>query len=76
MFEGRSLRNLIDLVSQLEEKKIGFRSLRESMDTSSSGGTLIFHVFGALAEFEHNIIRDRTNAGLAAIKQASELQAK
>ena len=65
---GRSLRNLLDLVAQLEEKKVGFRSLQESMDTSSSGGRLIFHVFGALAEFERNLIKDRTNAGLAAAR--------
>lgn len=63
---GRSLRNLLDLVAQLEAKKVGFRSLQESMDTSSSGGKLIFHVFGALAEFGRNLIKDRTNAGLAA----------
>ncbi len=48
---GRSLGNLLELVAQLEDKKVGFRSLQESMDTSSSGGELIFHVFGALAEF-------------------------
>ncbi len=65
---GRSLRNLLELVAQLEERKVGFRSLQESMDTSSSGGKLIFHVFGALAEFERNLIRDRTNAGLAAAR--------
>ena len=65
---GRSLRNLLDLVAQLEEKKVGFRSLQESMDTSSSGGKLIFHIFGSLAEFERNLIRDRTNAGLAAAR--------
>ncbi len=65
---GRSLRNLLELVAQLEDKKVGFRSLQESMDTSSSGGKLIFHVFGALAEFERNLIRDRTNAGLAAAR--------
>ncbi len=65
---GRSLRNLLELVVQLEDKKVGFSSLQESMDTSSSGGKLIFHVFGALAEFERNLIRDRTNAGLAAAR--------
>ncbi len=65
---GRSLRNLLELVAQLEDKKVGFSSLQESMDTSSSGGKLIFHVFGALAEFERNLIRDRTNAGLAAAR--------
>jgi len=65
---GRSLRNLIDLVGELEERKVGFRSLQESMDTSSSGGKLIFHVFGALAEFERNLIRERTQAGLSAAR--------
>ncbi len=65
---GRSLRNLLELVAQLEDKKVGFSSLQESMDTSSSGGKLIFQVFGALAEFERNLIRDRTNAGLAAAR--------
>jgi DNA invertase Pin-like site-specific DNA recombinase len=65
---GRSLRDLIELVRQLEEWKVGFRSLQESMDTSSSGGKLIFHVFGALAEFERNLIRERTVAGLSAAR--------
>ena len=65
---GRSLRNLIELVGQLDETKIGFRSLQEAMDTSTSGGKLIFHVFGALAEFERNLIRDRTQAGLSAAR--------
>ncbi len=65
---GRSLRNLIDLVGQLDETKIGFRSLQEAMDTSTSGGKLIFHVFGALAEFERNLIRDRTQAGVSAAR--------
>ncbi len=65
---GRSLRNLIELVGQLDEMKVGFRSLQEAMDTSTSGGKLIFHVFGALAEFERNLIRDRTQAGLSAAR--------
>ena len=65
---GRSLRNLIELVGQLDERKVGFRSLQEAMDTSTSGGKLIFHVFGALAEFERNLIRDRTQAGLSAAR--------
>ncbi len=65
---GRSLRNLLELVAQLEDKRVGFRSVQESMDTASSGGKLIFQVFGALAEFERNLIRDRTNAGLAAAR--------
>jgi DNA invertase Pin-like site-specific DNA recombinase len=61
---GRSLRELIDLVGELEGKGVGFRSLKESLDTTTAGGRLIFHVFGALAEFEREIIRERTMAGL------------
>ena len=65
---GRSLRHLIDTVSELEERGIGFRSLQESIDTTTSGGRLIFHIFGALAEFERNLIRERTMAGLRAAR--------
>src|SRR5204862_5632704 len=65
---GRSLRDLIDLVGTLESKRIGLKSLQESVDTTSSGGKLIFHMFGALAEFERNLIRERTQAGLAAAR--------
>ena len=61
---GRSLRELIDLVGELEGRGVGFRSLKESLDTTTAGGRLIFHVFGALAEFEREIIRERTVAGL------------
>ncbi len=61
---GRSLRELIDLVGELEGRGVGFRSLNESLDTTTAGGRLIFHVFGALAEFERQIIRERTMAGL------------
>lgn len=61
---GRSLRELIDLVGELEGRGVGFRSLKESLDTTTAGGRLIFHVFGALAEFEREIIRERTLAGL------------
>ncbi len=63
---GRSLRNLIDVVTELETLGIGFRSVTESIDTTTSGGKLIFHIFGALAEFERDLIRERTNAGLVA----------
>ena len=52
-------------MGDLEERKVGFRSLQEAMDTSISGGKLIFHVFAALAELEHGIIQERTKAGLA-----------
>lgn len=65
---GRSMKNLIEVVSGLEAKKIGFKSLRENIDTTSTCGSLIFHVFGALAEFEREIIRERTNAGLTAAR--------
>ena len=56
------------MVSQLEARGIGLKSLHESIDTTSSSGKLIFHVFGALAEFERNLIRERTQAGLVAAR--------
>jgi DNA invertase Pin-like site-specific DNA recombinase len=65
---GRSLRNLIDVVTELETLGIGFRSVTESIDTTTSGGKLIFHIFGALAEFERDLIRERTQAGLTAAR--------
>ncbi len=65
---GRSLRHLIDTVTALDERGVGFRSLRESIDTTTAGGRLVFHIFGALAQFEREIIRDRTVAGLAAAR--------
>ena len=65
---GRSLKHLLETVSKLEERGIGFRSLQESIDTTTSGGRLIFHIFGALAEFERNLIRERTMAGLRAAR--------
>ncbi|MCA9974128.1 MAG: recombinase family protein [Anaerolineales bacterium] len=65
---GRSLKHLLETVSLLEERGIGFRSLQESIDTTTSGGRLIFHIFGALAEFERNLIRERTMAGLKAAR--------
>jgi DNA invertase Pin-like site-specific DNA recombinase len=65
---GRSLKDLIEIIGSLEKRGIGFRSLQESIDTTTSGGRLIFHVFGALAEFERNLIRERTRAGLAAAR--------
>ena len=70
---GRNLKHLIELVTQLEEKGIGFRSLTESMDTMTCSGKLIFHIFGALAEFERNLIRERTRAGLTAARARGRL---
>jgi len=65
---ARSLKHLIELISHLEENKIGFKSVTEAIDTTTSGGRLVFHIFGALAEFERNLIRDRTMAGLEAAR--------
>ena len=65
---GRSLKHLIETVGDLEARGIAFVSLREAIDTSTPGGRLIFHVFGALAEFERDLIRERTLAGLAAAR--------
>lgn len=65
---GRSLKNLIELVERLDAAKVGLRSLQENIDTTSSGGKLVFHLFGALAEFERNLIRERTQAGLVAAR--------
>ena len=65
---GRSLKHLIETISALAERKIGFKSITENIDTTTSGGKLIFHIFGALAEFERDIIRERTQAGLTAAR--------
>lgn len=65
---GRSLRDLIDWISYLDLHSVAFRSLQESIDTLTPGGKLIFHMFGALAEFERNLIRERTQAGLIAAR--------
>src|SRR4051812_46435429 len=70
---GRSLVHLIDTIRQLQERGIGFRSLQEQIDTTTSGGKLVFHVFGALAEFERDLIRERTHAGLAAARARGRL---
>jgi DNA invertase Pin-like site-specific DNA recombinase len=65
---GRSLKHLIETITHLNNRKIGFKSLTENIDTTKSGGKLIFHIFGALAEFERDIIRERTLAGLQAAR--------
>jgi len=66
---GRSMVHLIDTVRGLEARGVGFRSLTEGIDTTTAGGTLIFHIFGALAQFERDLIRERTGAGLKAAEQ-------
>lgn len=65
---GRSLPHLIETITRLQGRGIGFKSLTEQIDTTTSGGKLIFHVFAALAEFERDVIRERTQAGLAAAR--------
>src|SRR3954470_18560593 len=70
---GRSLSHLIETVRQLQDQGVGFRSLQEQIDTTTSGGKLVFHVFGALAEFERDLIRERTHAGLQAARARGRL---
>ena len=65
---GRSLKDLLTIVEDLNARGIQFKSLTENIDTTSSGGKLIFSIFGAIAEFERQIIRDRTLAGLASAR--------
>lgn len=65
---GRSLKDLLSIAETLEQRGVGLKSLHESIDTTSSGGRLIFHMFGALAEFERNLVRERTRAGLQAAR--------
>lgn len=70
---GRSLGDLVKLVTTLEEKGIGFESLQEKIETTSASGKLVFHVFAALAEFERNLISERTRAGLKAARARGRL---
>jgi DNA invertase Pin-like site-specific DNA recombinase len=65
---GRSLPHLIETVTGLADRGVAFKSLTESIDTTHTGGRLIFHIFGALAEFERDLIRERTRAGLTAAR--------
>ena len=65
---GRSLKNLVEIISTLEDSGIGFCSIKENIDTTTAGGRLVFHIFGALAEFEHTLIKERTHAGLASAR--------
>lgn len=70
---GRSVQHLIELIQLLDEKKVGFQSIQENIDTTTSGGKLIFHMFSALAEFERDLIRERTQAGLKAARARGRL---
>jgi DNA invertase Pin-like site-specific DNA recombinase len=70
---GRSLKELIEWINYLEEKGVAFQSVQESINTSTSTGKLVFHIFGALAEFERNLIRERTQAGLVAARARGKL---
>ena len=70
---GRSLGDLVAIITSLDERGVGFESLTEKIDTNSAAGRLIFHVFAALAEFERNLIRERTMAGLAAARQRGRI---
>src|ERR671919_2610249 len=70
---GRSLKHLIETITELNNRKIGFKSVQESIDTTTSGGKLVFHIFGALAEFEREIIRERTKAGLTAARSRGKV---
>jgi DNA invertase Pin-like site-specific DNA recombinase len=65
---GRSLKDLVERVERLRERGVGFRSLQEGIDTTSPSGKLVFHVFASLAEFERELIRERTMAGLASAR--------
>ncbi len=65
---GRSLSHLIQTTTGLENRQVGFKSLQEGIDTTTSSGKLVFHIFGALAEFERSLTRERTHAGLKAAR--------
>jgi len=70
---GRSLPHLIETIGALEARGVGFKSVQESIDTTTPGGRLVFHVFGALASFERELIQERTLAGLAAARERGRL---
>lgn len=70
---GRSLSHLVKTIDDLKEQGIGFQSLQENIDTTSGVGKLLFHIFASLAEFERDIIRERTMAGLAAARARGRL---
>jgi DNA invertase Pin-like site-specific DNA recombinase len=73
---ARSLKQLIETVEELERRQIGFRSLTEAIDTTTPGGRLVFQIFGALAEFERGLIRERTRAGLETARARGRLSGR
>ena len=70
---GRSLRYLIETINTLKDRGIGFRCLTQQLDTTTPSGMLIFHVFGAMSEFERSLIQERTQAGLQAARARGRL---
>jgi Resolvase, N terminal domain len=72
---ARSMKQLIETIEKLRVRGIGFRSLTEALDTTTAHGRLVFHMFGALAEFERSLIRERTQAGLAAARRVGRTEA-
>jgi DNA invertase Pin-like site-specific DNA recombinase len=66
---GRSMSHLIDKIGELASRGIGFRSLTENIDTTTPGGMLVFNIIGSLAQFERDLIRERTQAGLRAARE-------
>ena len=73
---GRSLKELINLINDFQEKGIGFRSLNDAIDTTTAQGRLVFNIFASLAEFERDLIRERTRAGLSAARARGRLGGK
>ena len=70
---GRSLPHLIEIIGDLEARGVGFKSVQENIDTTTPGGRLVFHVFSSLAQFELELVRERTLAGLAAARERGRL---
>ncbi|WEV68841.1 recombinase family protein [Bifidobacterium sp. ESL0775] len=66
---GRSLQNLVNLMNRFQEAGVGFKSLTENIDATTSGGMLVYNIFAAMAQFERDLIRERTNAGLQAARR-------
>ncbi|KAA6438026.1 helix-turn-helix domain-containing protein [Dyadobacter flavalbus] len=73
---GRSLKDLIGLINEFQERKVGFKSLNDAIDTTTAQGRLIFNIFASLAEFERDMIRERTKAGLSAARARGRMGGK